>query len=64
MANPTQNLGLDTKLVGGGEQMRQSLAKNFEAIDAGAMPPITEDVEEGSVLTVVDGVATWVAPGP
>lgn len=54
MATKTTKLGLDTGLVGGGEQLRQVLAKNFEAIDAAALPPVTA-ADNGKVLKVVDG---------
>lgn len=54
MATKTTNLGLDTGLTGGGEQLRQALAKNFEAIDASALPKVTS-ADNGKVLMVVDG---------
>lgn len=59
MATKTPNLELDTGLVGGGEQMRQALAKNFEKIDdavaaAAGLPAVTA-ADNGKVLMVVDG---------
>lgn len=54
MATKTTKLGLDTGLVGGGEQLRQALAQNFEKIDAASLPPVTA-ADNGKVLKVVDG---------
>jgi CobQ-like glutamine amidotransferase family enzyme len=54
MATKTENLELDTGFAGGGEQLRQSLAENFEKIDARALPAVTA-ADNGKVLMVVDG---------
>lgn len=58
----TSNLGLDVSLVGGGEQLRQALEKNFRVIDARALPAFDPVDDEGKTLGIVDGELAWVTP--
>lgn len=58
----TPNLNLDTGLVGGGEQLRQAIAKNFEKVDARALPAFDPVADEGKSLGIVDGELAWVTP--
>lgn len=64
MATTTPNLGLDTGLVGGGEQLRQALSENFKKIDAALAEnlPAATVADNGKVLTIVAGVPAWVTP--
>ncbi len=54
------NAPIETVAPGAGPQLRDSIDKNFTVLD-GRIPAFDPVADEGKVLKIVSGVATWAA---